>query len=245
VSPRVTGAIAQRVLLQIRHDPRTIALILVVPTVLLVLIKYVFAGNDAIFTSIGPPLCGLFPFVIMFLLTSIAMLRERTTGTLERLMTLPMAKLDLLAGYGVAFGALAAVQAIVVCVTAFVFLGLDAAHGAWLVGLLAIGNAILGMALGLFASAFATTEFQAVQFMPAFILPQLFLCGIFIAREDMADVLYWLSFALPLTYAYDALARATSVAPLDWRFAIDVVVIVGATATALALGAATLRRRTD
>jgi ABC-2 type transport system permease protein len=180
----------------------------------------------------------------MFLLTSIAMLRERTTGTLERLMTLPLAKLDVLAGYGVAFGALAALQAIVVCVTGFVVLGLDAAHGAWLVGLLAIGNAILGMALGLLASAFATTEFQAVQFMPAFILPQLFLCGIFIAREDMADLLYWISFAMPLTYAYDALARATSPAALDARFAIDVAVIVGATVAALALGAVTLKRRT-
>jgi ABC-2 type transport system permease protein len=244
VTPRITGAIARRVLLQIRHDPRTIALILVVPTVLLVLIKFVFAGDDALFQRLGPPLCGLFPFVIMFLLTSIAMLRERTTGTLERLMTLPMAKLDLLAGYGVAFGFLAAVQAIVVCATGFVVLGLDAVHGAWLVGLLAIGNAILGMALGLFASAFATTEFQAVQFMPAFILPQLFLCGIFTPREDMAGLLYAISFAMPLTYAYDALARATSPAALDWRFALDVAVVVGATAAALALGAVTLKRRT-
>jgi ABC-2 type transport system permease protein len=244
VSPRVTGAIAHRVLLQIRHDRRTIALILVVPTVLLVLIKYVFAGDEAVFQSLGPPLCGIFPFVIMFLLTSIAMLRERTTGTLERLMTLPMAKLDLLAGYGIAFGVLAALQATVVCVTAFVFLGLDAVHGAWLVGLLAIANAILGMALGLFASAFATTEFQAVQFMPAVILPQLFLCGIFTPREDMAEVLYWISFALPLTYAYDALSRATSPAELGWRFALDVAVVLGATLAALALGAATLRRRT-
>jgi ABC-2 type transport system permease protein len=244
VTPRITAAIARRVLLQIRHDPRTIALVLVVPTVLLVLIKYVFAGDEHVFQRLGPPLCGLFPFTMMFLLTSIAMLRERTTGTLERLMTLPLAKLDVLAGYGVAFGLLAAVQAVVVCSTGFVLLGLDAAHGGWLVALLAIGNAVLGMALGLFASAFATTEFQAVQFMPAFILPQLFLCGIFTPREDMATLLYWISFAMPLTYAYDALARATSPAALDARFAIDVVVILGATVAALALGAVTLKRRT-
>ena len=141
----------------------------------------------------------------MFLLTSIAMLRERTTGTLERLMTLPMGKLDLLGGYAIAFGLLAALQAVVVCLVGFLALGLDAAHGAWLVGLLAIGNALLGMALGLFVSAFARTEFQAVQFMPAFIFPQLLLCGLFIARSEMAELLYWLSWALPLTYAYDAL----------------------------------------
>jgi ABC-2 type transport system permease protein len=131
-----------------------------------------------------------------------------------------------------------------VCLVGFLALGLDAAHGASLVGLLAIGNALLGMALGLFVSAFARTEFQAVQFMPAFIFPQLLLCGLFIDRSEMADVLYWVSWALPLTYAYDALARTTSAAALGARLALDVVVIVGATIGALALGAATLRRRT-
>src|SRR5262249_22797035 len=145
------------------------------------------------FQAIGAPLCGLFPFIIMFLVTSIAMLRERTTGTLERLMTLPLAKADLLAGYGIAFGLLAAVQALVVCIVGFAFLGLDAPHGAVVVGLLAVLNAVLGMALGLLASAFAQTEFQAVQFMPAVILPQLLLCGLFVARDQMAQLLYDLS----------------------------------------------------
>jgi ABC-2 type transport system permease protein len=244
MSARVTLAIARRVLWQVRRDPRTLALLLVVPVVLLVLLRFVFDGQPQTFQAIGAPMCGLFPFIVMFLLTSIAMLRERTTGTLERLMTLPMAKLDLLAGYAIAFGILAAVQAVIVCLVGFLALGLDAAHGAWLVGLLAIGNALLGMALGLFVSAFARTEFQAVQFMPAFIFPQLLLCGLFIDRSEMADVLYWVSWALPLTYAYDALARTTSAAALGARLALDVVVIVGATIGALALGAATLRRRT-
>ena len=149
------------------------------PVVLLVLLKFVFEGEPEIFQSIGAPMCGLFPFIIMFLLTSIAMLRERTAGTLERLMTLPMAKLDLLAGYAIAFGLLAALQATVVCLVGFLALGLDAAHGAWLVGLLATANALLGMALGLFVSAFARTEFQAVQFMPRRV-PQILLCGLFI-----------------------------------------------------------------
>ena len=135
-------------------------------------------------------MCGLFPFSIMFLVTSIAMLRERTSGTLERLMSLPLAKADLLAGYGIAFGLLAALQALVVCLVGFVLLGLHAPHGAWLIGLLAIGNAVLGMALGLFVSAFARTEFQAVQFMPAIIFPQLLLCGLFVNRHEMASALY-------------------------------------------------------
>jgi ABC-2 type transport system permease protein len=244
MSPHVTWAIGRRVLWQIRRDPRTIALLLVVPVFLLVLLKYVFAGRPGVFRTIGVPLCGLFPFIVMFLITSIAMLRERTSGTLERQMTLPMSRLDLLVGYAIAFGLLAAIQASVVCTVGFLALGLDAAHGAWLVALLAIGNALLGMALGLAASAFARTEFQAVQFMPALILPQLILCGLFIERSEMATVLYWVSWALPLTYSYDALARATVPAVLGGWFALDVLVTVSSTFAALALGAATLKRRT-
>jgi ABC-2 type transport system permease protein len=233
------------VLWQIRRDPRTIALLLVVPVVLLTLLKYVFEGEPGVFATIGVPLCGLFPFIVMFLITSIAMLRERTSGTLERQMTLPLSRLDLLVGYAIAFGLLAAAQALVVCTVGFLALGLDAAHGAWLVGVLAIGNALLGMALGLAVSALARTEFQAVQFMPALIFPQLILCGLFIERSKMGSFLYWISWALPLTYAYDALARATHAAPLGWWFVLDVLVTLVGMLAALALGAATLRRRTD
>jgi ABC-2 type transport system permease protein len=245
VSGRGAGATARRVLWQIRRDPRTIALLLVVPTVLLVLLRYLFDDRRPVFQQIGAPLCGLFPFIVMFLVTSIAMLRERTSGTLERLMTLPLAKADVLLGYGLAFGALAALQAAIVCFVGFVGLGLDAPHGAWLVGVLAVGNAILGMALGLFVSAFARTEFQAVQFMPAIVFPQLLLCGLFVSRDDMAGFLHALSAALPFTYAYDALARATRPGALGAGIAADVLVIVGATVAALALGALTLRRRTE
>ena len=244
MSPRITVATARRVLWQIRRDRRTVALLLVVPVGLLVLMRYVFDGQPNTFQAIGAPMCGLFPFIIMFLVTSIAMLRERTSGTLERLMSLPLAKNDLLAGYGIAFGLLAALQALVVCLVGFLLLGLHAPHGAWLIGLLAIGNAVLGMALGLFVSAFARTEFQAVQFMPAIIFPQLLLCGLFVDRHEMAGALYGLSSALPLTYAYDALARATHPRPLGSRVVLDVAVIVGATLIALALGTLTLRRRT-
>jgi ABC-2 type transport system permease protein len=244
MSARATAATARRVLWQIRHDPRTVALLLVVPCFLLVLLRYVFDGREQTFQQIGAPLCGLFPFIVMFLVTSITMLRERTTGTLERLMTLPLAKLDLLAGYAIAFGLLAAVQATAVCFVGFVLLGLDAPHGAVLVALLAICNALLGMALGLLVSAFARTEFQAVQFMPALIFPQLLLCGLFVARDAMAPLLEALSWALPLTYAYDALARATEDEALGSRLLVDVLVVAAAGLAALALGALTLRRRT-
>jgi ABC-2 type transport system permease protein len=244
MSARATFATARRVLWQIRRDPRTIALLLVVPTALLTLLYFLFEGQPHTFQKIGAPLCGLFPFITMFLVTSIAMLRERTTGTLERLMTLPLARADILFGYGLAFGLLAAVQAVVVCSVGFLLLGLDAAHGAWLVGILAVANALLGMALGLGASAFAQTEFQAVQFMPALILPQLLLCGLFVPRSEMAGWLHAISWLMPLTYAYDALARTTNPAALGGAMAADVIAVIGFTLAALGLGAVTLRRRT-
>jgi ABC-2 type transport system permease protein len=244
VSVPRTLATAQRVLWQIRRDPRTIALLLLVPTVLLVLLYFVFEGQPGTFQTLGAPLCGLFPFIVMFLVTSIAMLRERTTGTLERLMTLPLNKSDILFGYGLAFGILAALQALVVCTVGFVILGLEAAHGAWLVGLLSIANALLGVALGLLVSAFARTEFQAVQFMPALIFPQIILCGLFVPRDQMAGWLHAISWAMPLTYAYDALARATRPAPLGSAMAADVAAVIAFTVAALGLGALTLRRRT-
>jgi ABC-2 type transport system permease protein len=244
MSAAATGATALRVLAQLRRDPRTIALLLLVPALLVTLLRYVFDGQEETFDRIGGPLIGLFPFITMFLVTSITMLRERTGGTLERLMSMPVAKLDLLTGYGLAFAAVAAVQAGITAAVAFVGLGLDVGGSVAAVVALAIGNAVLGMALGLFVSAFARSEFQAVQFMPAFVLPQLLLCGLFVARDQMAALLEAVSYALPLTYAFDARDRVAAGGEFGGRGWLDVAVIVGVTVLALALGAATLRRRT-
>ena len=238
-----TLAVALRVLAQLRRDPRTLALIVGVPMLLETLLKEIYVGRVQVFEHVGAPLLGLFPFVTMFLVTSITMLRERTTGTLERLMASPLRKIDLLAGYGLAFAVLAAIQAAAVSALAFGALGLDVAGPKPVVTALAIGNAVLGTALGLFVSAFAETEFQAVQFMPAMVFPQILLCGLLVGRGSMAAWLRWISDALPLTYAYDALAHTAS-NTLDGRFTVDVAVICGCIVLALSLGAATLRRRT-
>jgi ABC-2 type transport system permease protein len=244
VSARVTSATALRVLTQLRRDPRTIAMLLAVPALLLTLLKYTFDHEPRSFQAIGGPLVGLFPFITMFLVTSITMLRERTTGTLERLMTLPLAKLDLLLGYGIAFAAVATIQALITAGVGFGLLGLHITGSTPLVVALAVGNAILGMALGLLTSAFARSEFQAVQFLPAIVFPQLLLCGLFVARDHMAQLLQKVADALPLTYAFDALQRATARGTLGARGTLDITVIAGSTVLALALGAATLRRRT-
>lgn len=239
-----TLAVADRVIRQLRRDPRTLALVYVVPPALLVLFRYAFVGQPEVFDRIGGPLVGIFPFMTMFVVGSIAVLRERTSGTLERLMTLPLGKLHLLAGYGLAFALVATVQAVVTSTVAFGLLGLDVAAPVWVVGALAIANAILGMSLGLFTSAFARSEFQAVQFLPAFVFPQLLLCGLIVPRDRMAQGLQWVSDVLPLTYSYDALHRASAFGETGGAVLRDTAVVLGAAAVALALGALTLKRRT-
>ena len=238
-----TLATAGRVLRQLRRDRRTAALLLGVPSVLLILLRYVYDGRPAVFDHVGAPLLALFPFTTMFLVTSVAMLRERTSGTLERLLTTPLGRADLLVGYALAFGAVAVLQTGIASALALGPLGLQLAASPALVVLLALLDALLGMALGLLLSAFARNEFQAVQFLPAFVLPQLLLCGLFADRSAMAAPLRWLSDVLPLTYAVDGMQELTVRSGVGSALAVDLAVVAGASALALALGAATLRRQ--
>ena len=243
MSPRITAATAARVLQQIRHDRRTIALLLIVPSALLFLLSEML--GSAQFDRLGAPMLGMFPFIMMFLITSIAMLRERTTGTLERLMTMPLAKLDLLGGYGIAFALLAAMQALVTSGFVFLVLGLDTPGSPALIVGLAVLDAVLGSALGLLASAFASSEFQAVQFMPAFVLPQILLCGLFVPRDQMADWLDAIASVLPLTFAFEALDAVAVEGDGLSAVSGEIAVLAAFTAAAIGLGALTLRRRTD
>lgn len=231
-----------RILTQLRADKRTIALIIVLPCLLIGLIAWMFEDSPTVLDRFGPVLVGIFPLIVMFLVTSVATLRERQSGTLERLMTTPIGKGDFVAGYALAFAVLSLVQAVVV-VGWSLLLGMDVAGPLWLVFLVAMLVAILGCTLGLAASALAATEFQAVQMMPAIILPQLVTCGLLMPRDQMPEILEWISRALPLTYAVDAMQHLA--AGDEWpevRGAIGVMVlfIIGA----VVLGVLTLRRRT-
>ncbi|MBL1068630.1 ABC transporter permease [Streptomyces sp. 7-21] len=244
MSPVRTTATARRVLRQLGHDRRTIALLLLVPVFLLVLLFYVFDSEQAAFDRIGASLLGIFPMVTMFLVTSIATLRERTSGTLERLLVMPLGKGDLIAGYALAFGLLAVLQAGLATGVALWFLDLDIAGSPWLLLLVALLNALLGTALGLFVSAFAATEFQAVQFLPAVIFPQILLCGLFAPRDSMQPVLEYVSHVLPMSYSVDGMNEVLASAGVTGDYVRDVLVVSGTALGVLVLGAATLRRRT-
>lgn len=239
-----TFATAARVLRQLRHDPRTIALLLLVPCLMLVLLRYVYDGSPLIFDNIGASLLGIFPLITMFLVTSIATLRERTSGTLERLLAMPLGKADLIGGYALAFGALAIFQSALATGLALWVLGLDVIGSPWLLLLIALLDALLGTALGLFVSAFAASEFQAVQFMPAVIFPQLLLCGLLTPRANMQPILKGISDVLPMSYAVEGMNEVLRHTEVTTTFVRDVLIVAGCAVLVLSLGAATLRRRT-
>jgi len=244
MNARILLAVAGRVLLQLRRDHRTLAMLLVLPMLLMSLLWWMFDDlSSSTFDRLGPALLALFPFIIMFLVTSVTTLRERSSGTLERLLAMPMGKGDFLFGYALAFGLIAAVQSALAVTLSVGLLGLDVDGPVWLLTVVAVTDAVLGTALGLFVSAFAQTEFQAVQFMPLLVIPQILLCGLFVPRPLLPDVLHAVSDVLPLSYAVDAmseLARSSRTGGV-WS---DLAVIAGFAVAGLGLGAATLRRRT-
>jgi ABC-2 type transport system permease protein len=243
VNVQRTLTTAARVLAQLRADHRTIALMLVVPCVLIGLLAWIF-DDTPVFDGVGASLLGVFPFVVMFIVTSVATLRERTSGTLERLLTTPMGKGDFMLGYALAFGVMAVLQAVVATAFAVYVCGLDVAGPLWMLVVVAVLDAVLGTALGLLASGFARTEFQAVQFMPAFVLPQFLLCGLLVARDRLPQVLEWVSDVLPLSYAVDAMKSVTTQADPGTDVTADATVIGAWVVVALVLGSLTLRRRT-
>ena len=207
---------ARRVLQQLRNDPRTIALMLVVPCVLLGLMAWVYNGTPHMFDRVGPGLLGIFPLVVMFLVTSISTLRERQSGTLERLLTTPLSKGAFMAGYGIAFAAVALAQALVAVAFAVWVCQLDIAGPLWQLVVVAVFDAVLGTALGLL-----------------------------VPRGDLPTGLKQFSDVLPLSYAVDAMKSLATDPNGGATVGKDITILIAFSVVALALGALTLRRRTD
>ena len=239
-----TFATARRIIQQLAHDKRTIAIMFVAPTLLISLLWWIFSENETMFDMFGPALIGVFPFMVMFLVSSITTLRERVTGTMERLLVMPIGKFDIIFGYALAFGLFGAVQSLLTSSVAIFLLGLDVVGPQWFFVLTALVSTLLGVALGLLVSAFAETEFQAIQFMPIFIFPQILICGLFVPLPQLPDVLETIAYCFPMTYLVQALQGVTQhveVMEEMWR---DLLIVSSFIVVALVLAGLTLRRKT-
>lgn len=243
MSPRKTLTTTGRVLRQLHHDPRTLGLIMMVPILLVTLLKYVFSGNRMLFNGIAPIILGIFPLLMMFLVTSISTLRERTSGTLDRLMTMPLSKLDFIFGYALAFSIVGLVQACLACLVTLGLLGVTVQGGTVPVIITAVFASFLGTTLGLFVSAFARNEFQAVQLVMPIIMPQVLLCGLFIARNQMSRPLQLAADVFPLTYSVDAMKQVAMHASWTSSLTKDLLIVFSVGLIALLLGSITIRRQ--
>jgi ABC-2 type transport system permease protein len=199
-----TFAIAQRTITQLIRDPRTLALIVIVPLVISSLIG-VSLPSKQIFNQTLPPMLAFLILFFGFILSGIAFLRERSQGTRERLMASPVSRLDILIGYLLGFLLFALLQTLILFFYAVYVLKAEFVGQLWQIIIFQILIGILAVCLGIFASAFARNEFQMIQFIPLIVVPQAFICGLLFPVDTMPDYLQWIAKFLPLTYAVDGI----------------------------------------
>ncbi|WP_342442844.1 ABC transporter permease [Lysinibacillus sp. FSL K6-0057] len=166
---------------------------------------YIYGDKDtAIFDIFSPMLIGFFVFFFVFLITGIALLKERTSGTLERLLATPIKRSEIVAGYMVGYGLFAFLQTIIIVLFGIYVLDIVHVGSIWLVLLINMVVALVSLSLGALLSSFAASEFQMMQFIPLVIVPQVFFSGIF-PLDSMAEWLQNIGRIMPLYYAADAL----------------------------------------
>lgn len=188
---------------------------------------YIHGNADTtFFDTIGPIFIGFFVFFFVFLIAGISFLRERTTGTLERLMATPIKRWELETGYLLGFGIFALAQSIIVAVYSIHVLDMVQMGSIWYVLLITLMLAMVALTLGILLSTFANNEFQIVQFIPIVIVPQVLFCGIF-PLEGMADWLQWIAHIMPLYYGADALTSIMVKGEGFAGFATDFYILVG------------------
>ena len=200
-----TYAIANRIVLQLVRDHRSMALIFVAPIMVMALVGFTFSDQEDTLDRIAPGLIATFTMIFTFMLTGVSFLRERTQGTLERLMMTPVGRGDILIGYLLGFAPFALIQASAILL--FTTLGLRVHYQGelWQIAVLLVTLVIVAVNLGIFVSTFAKNEFQVIQFIPLILAPQIFLSGIIVPTDQMPGYFQMVARVLPLRYAVDGL----------------------------------------
>ncbi|WP_156935265.1 ABC transporter permease [Pseudonocardia spinosispora] len=241
ISLQIVGSTAGRVVSQLRRDRRAMVMMLILPSLLLFVLNQMF-DNQPTFNGVARRLLGVLPFTLMFIFSSVAMLKERRGGTLRRLLASPLSRVDLVLGYAIGFGAAAVAQSVITCTTAYWLLDLYTPAQPVVIGVIGVAGALVGVAVGLLCSSLA--ELHVVPLLPAIVLPQILLGGLFVPRDAMALWLERVSDALPLSYSIEALDEAGSTSLISDDLLGYLSVIAGAAVLTLFLAALTMRRRT-
>lgn len=239
--PSHASTIATRIIHQLVRDRRTLVLIVVVPLVVMTLIGLSFPASNVL-DYIAPALLATLALFFSFLLTGISFLRERSQGTMERLMASPVSRLDIVVGYLFGFFIFALLQTLIVLLFTIYVLDVHYSGDLWQIFVFQIVVITGAVNLGIFISTFARNEFQMVQFIPLIILPQVFLSGVLWPVEQMPDYLQWLSAVLPLTYAVDGLRDIMLAGKNLLDVSLELAVLVGFAILTSILAAVTLRR---
>ena len=227
---------------QLIRDRRTIALILIVPIVVMSLISYALPSNSGTLDKFAPALIVTLALFFTFLLTGISFLRERSQGTMERMMASPVSRLDMVVGYMLGFFAFALAQVLIILLFTIYALHIHYSGDLWQIFIFLILIIIMAVCLGIFTSAFAKNEFQMVQFIPLIIVPQIFLCGVIFPVEQMHKVLQWIAKFLPLKYGVDGMRQIMIQGHSLLNVGFDIGILVAFAIGMAILAAVSLRR---
>jgi ABC-2 type transport system permease protein len=233
--------IARRIILQLIRDRRTIALLVVVPLVIASLVG-VSIPDKSILDYIAPAILSTLILFFGFLLTGISFLRERSQGTLERLMASPVSRLDIVGGYLLGFLLFALVQTMIIFFYMVYVLDVNFNGDLWQILVFQVLIGIGAVCLGTFFSVFARNEFQMMQFIPLIIVPQIFLCGLLWPVSQMPEYLQWIARFLPLTYGVDGIRALMLQGQNLLDIGKEVGVLAAYAVVLLVLAALTLRR---
>ena len=242
MSPRRTLAIARRIIAQVRRDRRSLALIVVAPVVVMALVGFSFVDQRDILDRVAPALIAVFALFFTFILTGVSFLRERSYGTLERLLTTPVGRWDILVGYLLGFLAFAAAQSLIILLFTILVLQVEYQGTLWQIFVLLMVLTVVAVNLGIFISTFARNEFQVVQFIPLVLAPQIFLSGIILPVEQLPAYLEAIARVLPLTYAVEGLQEIMLRGQTLGDVLPEIAVLAGFAVVLLTLAAATVRR---
>jgi ABC-2 type transport system permease protein len=236
-----TLTIASRVIQQLIRDRRTMVLLVVVPLVIASIVGVSIPSKQTL-DYIAPAVLAVLILFFGFILTGISFLRERSQGTLERLMASPVSKLDVVGGYLLGFLLFAVLQTMILFFYLIYVLNISFHGELWQIIVFEIIIGILAVCLGIFISVFARNEFQMVQFIPLIIMPQIFLCGLLWPVEQMPDYLQWIARFLPLTYGVDGIRALMLQGQNLLNIGKEIGVLAGYAVGLMILASLTLRR---